>query len=51
MNLSHLHAFTDAMQHKDLDAMLTHMADDVILKTLLVAEPFKGKAARENAPQ
>ena len=45
MNLSHIHAFTDAMQRKDLEAMLTHMADDVILKTPLVAEPFKGKAA------
>ena len=45
MNLSHLHAFMDAMQRKDLDAMLTHMADDVVLKTPLVAETFKGKAA------
>jgi hypothetical protein len=45
MNLSHLHAFTDAMQRKDLDAMLAHMADDVILNTPLVAEPFEGKAA------
>lgn len=45
MNLNHLHAFTDAMQRKDLDAMLTHMTDDVILKTPLVAEPFEGKAA------
>lgn len=33
MNLSHLHAFTEAMQRKDLEAMLTHMADDAILKT------------------
>ena len=45
MNLTHLHAFTDAMQRKDLDAMLTHMAEDVTLKTPVVAEPFKGKAA------
>ena len=45
MNLSHFHAFTDAMQRKDLEAMLTHMADDVLLKTPLIAEPFKGKAA------
>lgn len=45
MNLSHIHAFTSAMQRKDLEAMLTHMADDVILKTPLVAEPFIGKTA------
>jgi hypothetical protein len=25
--------------------MLTHMTDDVVLKTPLVAEPFRGKAA------
>ncbi len=45
MNLSHIDAFTNAMQCKDLEVMLTHMADDVILKTPLVAEPFIGKAA------
>ncbi len=45
MNLTHIHAFTAAMQRKDLEAMLTHMTDDIILKTPLVGEPFKGKAA------
>ena len=45
MDLTHLHAFTAAMQRKDLEAMLTHMADDMILKTPLVDEPFKGKTA------
>ena len=45
MNLTHIHAFTAAMRRKDLEAMLTHMADDIVLKTPLVAEPFKGKAA------
>ena len=45
MELNHIHAFTDAMQRKDLEAMLTHMTDDVVLKTPLVAEPFRGKAA------
>ncbi len=45
MDLTHIHAFTAAMQRKDLEAMLTHMADDIILKTPLVAEPFQGKAA------
>ncbi len=45
MDLAHIHAFTEAMKRKDLEAMLTHMAEDVILKTPLVAEPFKGKAA------
>jgi limonene-1,2-epoxide hydrolase len=45
MNLTHVHAFTAAMQRKDLDAMLANMADDIVLKTPFVAEPFKGKAA------
>lgn len=45
MDLTHIHAFTAAMQRKDLDAMLTHMADDIVLKTPLVAEPLRGKAA------
>jgi hypothetical protein len=45
MNLTHIHAFTAAMQRKDLESMLTHMADDIVLKTPLAAEPFKGKAA------
>ncbi len=45
MDLTHIHAFTAAMQRKELAAMLTHMADDIVLKTPLAAEPFKGKAA------
>ena len=45
MNLAHIHAFTAALQRKDLDAMLIHMSDDVRLLTPLVAEPFQGKAA------
>jgi ketosteroid isomerase-like protein len=45
MNLTHVNAFTAAMERKDLEAMLTHMTDDIILKTPLVAEPYKGKAA------
>jgi hypothetical protein len=45
MDLTHIHAFTAAMQRKDLDAMLTHMADGVTLNTPLVADPVKGKAA------
>lgn len=45
MNLTHIHAFTAAMQRKDLEAMLSHMTDDIVLKTPLAAEPFKGKAA------
>ena len=45
MDLTHLHTFLDAMRRKDLEAMLAHMADDVILKTPLVAEPFEGKVA------
>jgi hypothetical protein len=45
MDLTHIHAFTQAMQRKDLDAMLSHMADDIVLKTPLAAAPFNGKAA------
>lgn len=45
MDLTHVHAFTAAMQRKDLETMLTHMTADIILKTPLAAEPFQGKAA------
>ena len=45
MNLSHVHAFTAAMRAKDLENMLTHMAEDVVLRTPLQLEPLKGKAA------
>ncbi len=45
MNLTHIHAFTAAMQRKDLEAMLTHMADNIVLRTPLAAEPLNGKAA------
>src|SRR4051812_15880398 len=45
MNISHIHAFTSAMQRKDLESMLSHMAEDIVLKTPLAAEPLHGKAA------
>jgi hypothetical protein len=45
VDLTHINAFTNAMKAKDLDAMLAHMADDVVLRTPLVAEPFYGKSA------
>ena len=45
MNLTHIHAFAAAMQRKDLEAMLAHMAEDVTLHTPLAAEPVHGKAA------
>ena len=45
MDLTHINAFTAAMARKNLDAMLTHMADDIVLKTPLFAEPVCGKAA------
>lgn len=45
MDLTHLHAFLDAMQRKDIEAMLTHMTDDIRLETPLHVEPFNGKAA------
>ena len=45
MDLTHINAFTAAMARKNLDVMLTHMADDIVLKTPLFAEPVHGKAA------
>jgi limonene-1,2-epoxide hydrolase len=45
MNIDHVTAFTAAMQRKDLDAMLGHMAGDVVLNTPLTAEPVRGKEA------
>jgi ketosteroid isomerase-like protein len=45
MDLTHIDGFTDAMQRKDLEAMLSHMADGVTLRTPLMAEPLVGKAA------
>ena len=45
MDLTHIHAFTAAMQRKDLDAMLSHMTEDIVLRTPLHVDPFSGKAA------
>ena len=46
MDKTHLHGFIEGMmRRKDLAAMLPHMADDMVLKTPLVAEAFQGKAA------
>lgn len=42
---AHLHAFLDAMRAKNADAMLSHMADDMVLRTPLHAEPIRGKPA------
>ena len=49
MNLEHVTAFTAAMQRKDLEAMLSHMAGDVVLNTPLMAEPVLGKEASERS--
>lgn len=45
MDLTHIDAFTQAMKQKDLTEMLTHMVEDVVLKTPLAADPLMGKAA------
>ena len=45
MTLTHVHAFVAAMQRRDLAGMLANMADEVVLKTPLAAEPLNGKAA------
>jgi hypothetical protein len=44
-DLTPVHAFTDAMRREDRDAMLSHMTDDIVLKTPLAAAPFKGNDA------
>ncbi len=45
-DLTHLHGFIEGMmERQDLEAMLSHMADDMILNTPLVPEPFRGKTA------
>jgi hypothetical protein len=45
MEMTRIIAFTDAMKRKDLEGMLTHMADDVVLNTPLASDPVRGKAA------
>ena len=45
MNLTHVRAFIEAMTRKDLESMLLHMSEAVVLRTPLVAEPIRGKAA------
>ena len=44
-DLRHIQAFTAAMQRKDMGAMLSHMSDEIVLRTPLAAEPASGKAA------
>ena len=43
MNLTHVRAFTEAMTRKDLESMLLHMSEDVVLRTPLVAETIQGR--------
>jgi hypothetical protein len=45
MDLTHVRAFTEAMQRKDLEAMLSHMTEDIVLETPLLEEPVRGKPA------
>lgn len=45
MDLTHLAAFLGAMARKDIDGMLPHVADDVVLRSPVAAEPFHGKEA------
>ncbi|MCQ8241506.1 nuclear transport factor 2 family protein [Rhizosaccharibacter radicis] len=45
MDIAHIHDFTAAMTRKDLDAMLSHMAENIVLRTPLLPEPVKGKTA------
>src|SRR5262249_23030294 len=43
--LHHVRPVTDAMERKDLEAMLSHMTEDIVLETPLLAEPVRGKGA------
>ena len=45
MDLTHVRAFTAAVQRKDLEGMLSHMTEDIVLEAPLFAEPVRGKAA------
>ena len=45
MTLAHIMAFNAATRQKNLGAMLSHMATDVVLNTPLAAEPVQGKTA------
>ncbi len=44
MDLTHIHAFTAAMERRDLDAMLTHMSEDITLRTPLLGGALRGKS-------
>jgi SnoaL-like domain len=43
INKEHLDAFLDAMHRRDASATEAHMADDVVIYSPIVPEPFKGK--------
>jgi hypothetical protein len=45
MDLTHVRAFTDAVQRKDLEGMLSQMTEDIVLETPFFAEPVRGKVA------
>ena len=45
MSLEHVTAFTAAMQRKELEAMLSQLAGNVVLNTPLITEPVRGKDA------
>ena len=45
MNLTHVRAFIEAMTRKDLESMLLHMSEAVVLRAPLVPESIQGKAA------
>lgn len=44
-DLTHIQSFISAMQEKDLEGMLSHMTDVIVLRTPLMAEPVEGKPA------
>ena len=43
INREHLDAFLDAMHKRDVSATEAHLADDVVIYSPIVPEPFEGK--------
>jgi hypothetical protein len=43
MSINQLQPFLDALHRHDLEAVAAAMADDVVLKSPIVVEPFRGK--------
>jgi hypothetical protein len=43
INKEHLNAYLDAMHKRDVSATEAHLADDVVIYSPIVSDPFQGK--------